>query len=244
MSKAKLKAARDLINELNYDAARAILRTIPDDPIAQEWLAKLDRIAPEAPPAAPAPPAEAGRTARAEESIRRLPDDPALQPRTETPHPTYPRQPDIPAARPRPRPQKPDAPALQRARWRLRWLRLWQVLWGALALVALGWILYGIYGTLAGDNPLANQVQQAIGGVIDSVTGTVGTQVEIAPSVTDSAREAGATVSTGVSIIAFICSGLPFLLVFLALYRRASAAFRDERQHKEVLETMQHHAGR
>jgi hypothetical protein len=48
MSKAKFAAARELIKEKNYAAARAVLVSI-DDPQALEWLAKLDKIAPEVP---------------------------------------------------------------------------------------------------------------------------------------------------------------------------------------------------
>jgi hypothetical protein len=43
----KLAAARELIVERNYDAARSLLRTLPNDPTAAKWLAKLDEIAPE-----------------------------------------------------------------------------------------------------------------------------------------------------------------------------------------------------
>ena len=32
-----------------FDDARAILNTLPDDPTAQQWLAKLDEIAPRGP---------------------------------------------------------------------------------------------------------------------------------------------------------------------------------------------------
>ena len=45
MSNAKLTAARELIQEKNYDAARKILETM-DDPTARRWLAQLDSIAP------------------------------------------------------------------------------------------------------------------------------------------------------------------------------------------------------
>lgn len=45
MSKAKFEAAKELINEKQYDQARAILLTI-DHPTAQKWLEKLDQIAP------------------------------------------------------------------------------------------------------------------------------------------------------------------------------------------------------
>ncbi len=52
MSKIKFDAARELIQEKQYDAARAVLRTF-DHPQATIWLAKLDQIAPEADLAAP-----------------------------------------------------------------------------------------------------------------------------------------------------------------------------------------------
>lgn len=48
MSRAKFEAARELIQQRNYDAARAILETMPGEPRAIEWLAKLDRIGPAA----------------------------------------------------------------------------------------------------------------------------------------------------------------------------------------------------
>lgn len=46
MSRAKLAAARELIQEKQYEAARAVLETVEGDPVAADWLAKLDRIAP------------------------------------------------------------------------------------------------------------------------------------------------------------------------------------------------------
>lgn len=45
MSKAKFEAARELIQAKQYDAARAVLKTI-DHPQASDWLTKLDKIAP------------------------------------------------------------------------------------------------------------------------------------------------------------------------------------------------------
>lgn len=46
MSKQKMLAARELIQEKRYAEARALLKTI-DDPTAKAWLKKLDAIAPE-----------------------------------------------------------------------------------------------------------------------------------------------------------------------------------------------------
>jgi hypothetical protein len=45
MSKQKMLAARELIQEKRYAEARALLKTI-DDPKAKEWLKKLDEIDP------------------------------------------------------------------------------------------------------------------------------------------------------------------------------------------------------
>lgn len=46
MSEAKYTAAKELIQEKHYDAARAILKTM-NEPKAQNWLTRLDQIAPE-----------------------------------------------------------------------------------------------------------------------------------------------------------------------------------------------------
>lgn len=46
MSKAKLQAARELLQEKRYQEARSLLQTIPNDPTAQKWLVKLDEIVP------------------------------------------------------------------------------------------------------------------------------------------------------------------------------------------------------
>jgi hypothetical protein len=64
----QLSRARELILNKQFDAARAILSDLPDNATAQQWLAKLDEIAPRVtherpiqplasdPPPAPAPP--------------------------------------------------------------------------------------------------------------------------------------------------------------------------------------------
>lgn len=44
MSKAKLVAAKELIQEKHYEEARTILKTIDNDPTAIRWLKELDRI--------------------------------------------------------------------------------------------------------------------------------------------------------------------------------------------------------
>lgn len=51
MSNSQIEQARGLLKAKRYDEARALLKTMPDDPTAQKWLAKLDELYPEPPPA-------------------------------------------------------------------------------------------------------------------------------------------------------------------------------------------------
>jgi hypothetical protein len=46
MSQAKLQAARELIVDRHFDAARAVLETMPTSATAQKWLSKLAELAP------------------------------------------------------------------------------------------------------------------------------------------------------------------------------------------------------
>jgi hypothetical protein len=46
MPDSKLQVAKEFIDAMNYDVARAILVALPNDPTAQRWLAKLNEIAP------------------------------------------------------------------------------------------------------------------------------------------------------------------------------------------------------
>jgi hypothetical protein len=60
MSKAVLTAAKELIDSGKYHEAATILRTLPDDPTAQKWLANLEA---KYLPKAPTGPTSVGRTA-------------------------------------------------------------------------------------------------------------------------------------------------------------------------------------
>jgi hypothetical protein len=44
MSRVRLEAAKELLDQKKFQAARAILETIKDDPIARRWLSKLDTL--------------------------------------------------------------------------------------------------------------------------------------------------------------------------------------------------------
>ena len=48
-TKASLERARDLIKAKRYDEARAILQPL-DHPLAEQWLHKLDAVAPQSAP--------------------------------------------------------------------------------------------------------------------------------------------------------------------------------------------------
>ncbi|MEO8611134.1 MAG: hypothetical protein ABI690_24775 [Chloroflexota bacterium] len=63
MSNTKLAAARELVQEKNYDAARKILETM-DDPTARKWLAQIKSVAPQdiLPPAPPTQPERLGQS--------------------------------------------------------------------------------------------------------------------------------------------------------------------------------------
>lgn len=47
MSNAKILAAKELIEEQNYNLARELLKTVRNDPTALQWLNQLDQIAPQ-----------------------------------------------------------------------------------------------------------------------------------------------------------------------------------------------------
>lgn len=158
MSKAKLEAAREMIREKNYAAARAILETMPDNSTALKWLIRLDEIAPIR---------NASRRDNAAEARRN----------------------------------------------RRRQLRLWRNVWGVFFLFALGWVCYGL---------------------------TVSSQAytDVATGGISEAGKTGAAFGAGLGILGFICTALPFLLVFGWLYARNGSALRGEIQHDETLNVL------
>ncbi|MBZ0291398.1 MAG: hypothetical protein K8L99_02415 [Anaerolineae bacterium] len=216
MSKSRLEAARELIRARDYDAARSILRAMPESPTAQAWLTKLDQM-------------QAPTT-----SIKAVPEAPQLQPHiAPLPEP----EPQFDDFQPAETPTTP--PAIRRTRRRLRWLGFWRLIWGLLALAALVWIGFGVVSAFTGSNPLADSIRETVMNVINSATGTINNQIGgVDPQLTETARDAGDTVSVGLSIAVFACSGLPLLLLASAFYRRVSRVHREERRHREVLETM------
>lgn len=101
----------------------------------------------------------------------------------------------------------------EQIRRRQRQLRLWRNIWGVLVLLSLGWVCYGFSAS-----------GQAYTNTVEGSTST--------------AYQGGAAIGAGLGITFFICSALPFLLLFGFLYMRAGSNLRSEIQHEETLRTM------
>lgn len=93
-----------------------------------------------------------------------------------------------------------------------RGLRIWRNVWGVLTLLSFGWICYGL--------------------VISSTA-----YGEVATGAT-SATQAGAAIGASLGLGVFLCTGLPFALLFLYAYGRAGASIRTERQHQEMMDAV------
>jgi hypothetical protein len=228
MSRTKLEAARELINELRYAEARAILRTMPDNPTAQNWLAKLDRIDPEKPPAAAEPPPEAAPPSIYQYDPERPPSAPAPY---RPAHANYTPPPESAPAE--------ASPALRRARRRVLWLRIQALIFGVLRVAVILWLLYGLLGTASQQGLVGAQITGALTGLVDSVLAAIGQPTAAGPGVEGAARDVGSTAGRVLTISFFFCTALPLFFVTGSLYRRTATVLRDERQHKEVLESME-----
>ena len=86
------------------------------------------------------------------------------------------------------------------------------------ALLAIGWIIYGVAATG------------------DAVNETVTQGSALRTESQQSATEAGAALGGGLSLIFFLCTGFPALLFFGMLGWRNSAGIVTERRHQEQLE--------
>ena len=112
-----------------------------------------------------------------------------------------------------PTPEKPKKPTVELPN-RTRGLRVWRNIWGILALLSMAWMCYG----LAASSSAFSQSTETN---------------------SSEAYQAGAAIGASMGIGVFICTGLPFLLIFLFAYGRAGASLRSERQHRETLEAIQ-----
>ena len=95
-----------------------------------------------------------------------------------------------------------------------------RTLFTILALLALAWIVYGLFVSA-----------QATSETIASAETRAGTNTE--------AFQAGAAIGGTAAVTFFICSGAPFLLIFGLLAWRNGVGIQNERRHQETLAAMQ-----
>lgn len=104
---------------------------------------------------------------------------------------------------------------------RMKGLKTRARIWGVFAVLALGWVCFGVF---------------ASGSALDEVTSTPVATVEgVEQANLQTARDAGATIGAGLGLTFFLCSGLPFLILFLLLAWRNNAGYRNEERHLETL---------
>lgn len=103
---------------------------------------------------------------------------------------------------------------LQPAAPKTRMFRVWRTIWGVLTLLSLAWLCYGL---LVSSSAYEQVTQNA----------------------TSEAAQAGVALGASMGVGLFLCTGLPFLLIFGFLYWRNGVAMRNERQHAEMLRAVQ-----
>lgn len=96
-------------------------------------------------------------------------------------------------------------------------MRFRQRLFMVLALMALAWIAYGFYVS-------ANVYQRQ----------TAENETTISAS-QQGAAQAGTAIGTGIGLTFFLCSGLPFFVLFSLLSWRNGVGLKREQMHKEQL---------
>ena len=131
MSQVKLAAVKELVREKKYIEARALLLTMPDDPIAQRWLSQLDeriRQSGSIQPSQPAPQRNYTVIPPAPPTIRRS-EDYEFEP-------------------------TPLAPVENTGM-----AGCFRIGWGILTLLALGWIAYGVIASLGATGSQLNTAE-------------------------------------------------------------------------------------
>lgn len=88
--------------------------------------------------------------------------------------------------------------------------QFWRVTWGILTLLSIGWMCYGL---VASSNAYS------------SVTKTASSE----------AYKGGAALGATAGIGIFLCTGIPFFLLFVILYWRNGVAITRAKQHAETI---------
>lgn len=94
--------------------------------------------------------------------------------------------------------------------------RTFRIVWGLLTLAALGWVCYGLTVT----------------------SGAVGSQLGTTTAQRSEAFQAGTLIGGGLGVGFFLCTGLPFLLLFGFLYWRNGVAIRESKRHAETIQAL------
>lgn len=97
-------------------------------------------------------------------------------------------------------------------------------LFGFLALLSLLWICYGVYASSSAFTQVVSATVTP-SGTLDAETA-------------QAARAAGAGIGAGLGLTVFLCSGLPFALLFGLLSWRNSVGLRKEQMHREQIEAI------
>lgn len=95
--------------------------------------------------------------------------------------------------------------------------RTFRIVWGLLTLLAVGWLCYGLTTV---SNVASNQLDSAV-------------------ARNSEAYQAGTAIGASLGIGFFLCTGLPFLLLFGFLYWRNGVAIREAKRHAQTIEAMQ-----
>jgi len=113
--------------------------------------------------------------------------------------------------------------------------RTFRIVWGLLTLASCGWIGYGLLATGSAFTQVVTQATPTVA-VINNSLGTPIATTD--PKLIQGAQALGATVGSGLSVAVFLCTGVPFLLIFGFLYWRNGVAMRQEKQHAETIEAL------
>lgn len=92
--------------------------------------------------------------------------------------------------------------------------RIWRNIWGLLTLASLGWMCYGFFASTNAYSQVAGQS-------------------------TSTAYQSGAAIGATAGIGIFLCSGIPFFLLFVILYWRNGVAISRAKEHAEMINAIQ-----
>lgn len=91
--------------------------------------------------------------------------------------------------------------------------KMWRTIWGILTLLSIGWMCYGI---MASSNAYG----------------------EVVSNSSSDAYQAGAAIGAGLGLTFYLCSGVPFFLLFLILYWRNGVAITRAKEHAETINAL------